>query len=96
MLTFLHRSFVMLKIWAKVMNSDKISTQLVYESIDNFTSDTFYLHVAEICHKLDLPSPIVLPMHIKHFTRYKNTTFKARDFVESISFDKLVLEDISQ
>lgn len=86
----------MLKIWAKVMIKDKISTQLVYESIDSFTDSTFYLHIAEICHKLDLPGPVVLPMHIKHFTHYKNTTFKPRDFVESINFDKLVIEDISQ
>ena len=86
----------MIKMWAKMMNSDKIISQITYQSIDNFTDDTFYLHVAEICHKLDIPSPIVLPMHIKHFTHYGNTTFKGRDFVESINFDKLVIENIRQ
>jgi hypothetical protein len=86
----------MIKIWAKVMVNEKIVKQLTYESIDNFSADTFYLHVAEICHKLDLPSPIVLPMHIKHFTQYNNTTFKSGDFVESFNFDKLNLENIRQ
>lgn len=86
----------MIKIWAKIMNKDKIYKQLTYESIDNFSNDTLYLHVAEICHKLDIPSPIVLPTHIKHFTHYNNTTFKARDFVESIDFEKLVIENIKQ
>ena len=86
----------MLKIWAKVMKKDKIVKQLVYESIDNFSADTFHLHVAELCHKLDLPTPIVLPSHIKHFVLYNNTTFKSRDFVESIDFDKLNLENIRQ
>lgn len=84
----------MIKIWAKIMNQDKIIQQYTYQSIDNFTDDTFYLHVAEICHKLDIPSPVVLATHIKHFTEYSNTTFKVRDFVESIDFEKLVLENI--
>ena len=86
----------MMKLCAKIINKDKIETQLTYESIDNFTEDTFYLHIAEICHKLDIPSPIVLPMHIKQFTHYNNTTFKVSDFVESIYFDKLVIENIRQ
>ncbi len=86
----------MIKMWAKIMNADKIKSQLTYQSIDTFSNETFYLHVAEICHKLDIPSPIVLPMHIKHFTLYGNTTFKPRDFVESIDFEKLVVENIKQ
>ena len=83
-------------MWAKVMVKDKIISQYVYESIDNFSDETFYLHVAEICHKLDIPTPIVLGMHIKHFVNYNNTTFKARDFVENINFDKLNIENIRQ
>ncbi len=84
----------MIKMWVKIMCDDKIENQMTYTSIDNFTNDTFYLHIAEICHKLDIPSPIVLPMHIKHFVNYNNTSFKQRDFVESINFDKLVIENI--
>ena len=83
----------MIKMWAKIINQEKIVAQILYESIDNFSNETFYLHVAEICHKLDIPSPIVLPTHIKHYTNYNNTTFKARDFVEYINFDKLVIEN---
>ncbi|MBQ8468317.1 MAG: hypothetical protein IJ542_01005 [Clostridia bacterium] len=86
----------MIKIWAKVMTKEKIVDQLVYESIDNFSPETFHLHVAEICHKLDLPTPIVLPAHIKHFIFYNNTTFKPRDFVESVNFEKLNLENFRQ
>ena len=84
----------MLKMWAKVIKKDKITKQLVYESIDNFSPDTFHLHIAELCHKLDLPTPVVLPTHIKHFVCYNNTTFKPRDFVESVDFEKLNIENI--
>lgn len=86
----------MIKMWAKVMIKDKILKQYVYESIDNFSDETFYLHIAEICQKLDLPTPIVLPSHTKHFTHYNNTTFKKRDFVEEIDFEKLNIENIRQ
>jgi len=84
----------MIKIWAKVMIKDKIIKQVMYESIDNFSDETFYLHVSEICHRLDLPTPIVLTMHTKHFVHYNNCTFKKRDFVETIDFEKLNLENI--
>lgn len=84
----------MIKMWAKVIKNEKIVGQLTYTSIDNFTDDTFYLHIAEICHKLDVPSPVVLPMHIKHFVLYNSTKFIARDFVDDINFDKLVIENI--
>ena len=86
----------MIKMWAKIMIKDKIISQYVYESIDNFSNETFYLHIAEICHKLDIPTPIVLDMHIKHFVHYNSTTFKSRDFVENINFDKLNIENIRQ
>ena len=86
----------MIKLWAKIIVEEKIKQQLTYESLDNFAGEEFYLHIAEICHKLDIPSPVVLPMHIKHFTLYNSTTFKVRDFVESIDFDKLVIENIKQ
>jgi len=86
----------MIKMWAKVMDKEKIKKQLVYESIDNFSADTFHLHIAEICHKLDLPTPIVLPAHIKHFVFYNNCTFKQRDFVEQIDFEKLNIENFRQ
>lgn len=84
----------MIKMWAKVLSNEKIIKQLTYESIDNFSNDTFYLHIAEICNKLDLATPIVLPMHIKHFIKYNNTTFKPQDFVENFPYAKLVIENI--
>ncbi len=84
----------MIIMWAKIIKEDKIATQYTYQSIDNFTEDTFYLHISNICHKLDLPTPVILPMHIKHFAQYGSTYFKPRDFVESVNLDRLVIENI--
>ena len=48
----------------------------------------------EIAEKLDIPTPVVLDKHIIDFTVYKNTRFFTDDFVESVNFEKLVLENI--
>lgn len=86
----------MIKLWAKIIKEDKIIQQITYESIDTYSDETFYLHVSELCHKLDIPSPIVLKTHIKQFNTYGNTTFILRDWVENINFDKLVVENIGK
>ena len=83
----------MIKMWAKVMVKDKIISQYVYESIDNFSETDFFKHIEKICHHLDIPTPIILPVHIKNFYEFNNIVFRSNDFVESIDFDKLTLEN---
>ena len=85
----------MVRIWAKTIKNHKILASYVYENIANFNPETFYLHVQEICHKLDIPTPIVLGYHIQNYIEFNNCTFTQRDFVESVHFDKLVLEEAS-
>ena len=55
--------------------------------VDNYSTE-------EIAEKLDIPTPVVLDKHIIDFTVYKNTRFFTDDFVESVNFEKLVLENI--
>lgn len=85
----------MIRIWAKTIVKHKITKSYIYESIDNFNKETFYLHMQEICHNLDIPSPVVLAYHINNYVEFNNCTFTQRDFVESINFDKLVIEEAS-
>lgn len=85
----------MIRLWAKTTKGQKLTRSYIYESIDNFNKETFYLHVQELCHKLDIPSPVVLNYHIENFINFNNCVFTTRDFVESINFDKLVIEEAS-
>ena len=85
----------MIRLWAKTTKGHKITKNYIYESIDNFSYETFYLHVQELCHKMDIPTPVVLDFHIKNFINFNNCVFLPRDFVESIAFDKLIIEEAS-
>ena len=85
----------MIRIWAKCYKNNKIVKSYIYESIDNFSFDTFYLHIQEICHKMDIPTPLVLNYHTENYIQFNRTIFRSADFVESISFDRLILEEAS-
>ncbi len=83
----------MIRIWARTMNGDKITRSFIYESIDTLKEDTFKLHIANICHEIDIPTPLVIANHISNFENFNNAVFLPRDFVESIDFDKFVIEN---
>lgn len=84
----------MIRIWAKIEKNHKLGKNIIYESLDNFKPETFYLHVQEICNRLDIPTPVIIESHIKNFDKFNTTTFLERDFIESIDFDKLILEHV--
>lgn len=84
----------MIKIWAKLETNHKLGNNIIYESLDKYDPDKLYLHIQEICHILDIPTPVILKSHISNFDRFNTTTFTIRDFVESINFDKLILEHV--
>ena len=83
----------MLRIWARTTQDLKITRSYIYTSIDTFSKETFRLHIEKICNELDIPSPIILDSHITNYIEFNNTTFIARDFIESIDFEKLILEN---
>ena len=45
------------------------------------------------CHELDLPTPVVLSSHASSFTQFNIARFKPGDFVESVDFDELTMEN---
>lgn len=83
----------MLRIWARTTVDSKIKLSYIYESIDNFSVDTFRLHIEKICHELDIPTPIILNTHINNFNEFNMVTFTVNDFVESVDFEKLIFEN---
>ena len=83
----------MMRIWVKVMKGDKILKDTIYQNYGEVTFDTFFTHLSAICHELDIPTPVLLKTHVQNFNEFHNMRFLPRDFVESIDFDKFVLED---
>ena len=81
-----------MRIWAKLVTENK--TLKATEITVDYDYHIFEEYVREIAYKLDIPTPVVLDKHIIDFTVYKSTRFFVEDFVESVNFEKLVLENI--
>jgi len=86
----------MTRIWAKIITNQKIKKDLIYTSPEICDADSFGSHVAEICHQLDIPTPVILKSNIKNFEEFNNTRFRRGDFVESVEFDFFALEDATE
>ncbi len=84
----------MIRIWAKLYRGEHIEKQLTYEREGAFTYADFFLYLAEICDALDVPTPVLLKTHLFHYAKFHHAVFRPRDFVESVPFDKLVLENL--
>lgn len=83
----------MIRIWAKVMKKDKIIEQYVLERNENMDYSLFFDYLREICENLDIATPVLIKTHLFNYAKYNNVRFTKSDFVEPISFDKLVLEN---
>ena len=83
-----------MKIWAKVMIDGKIKQQIVYERPEELVYSKFFEYVSEICTKLDVPTPVLVKAHVFNFAKFNHVKFTANDFVESIPFDHIFLENL--
>ena len=84
----------MFRIWAKVLENEHIVKQTVYENEKKFTYSQFFSYLAEICGGLDIPTPVLLKAHIFNYAKFNHVIFRPADFMEQVSFDRLVLENI--
>jgi hypothetical protein len=84
----------MIRIWAKVMKKSKIVRQFVFEKDGSIDYAEFFDYLRDICENLDIPTPVLIKTHLFNFAKYNVVRFDCNDFVESIDFDKLVLENI--
>ena len=83
----------MIRIWAKVLLKDKIVKQYMFEKFEQMDYSLFFDYLREICENLDIPTPVLIKTHLFNYAKYNNVRFSQSDFVEQISFDKLVLEN---
>ena len=83
----------MIKLWAKIITDNKIQKDMIYESADNYSRDDFFEHISEICYKLNIPTPAIVDSHFYNYEVFNTARFLPRDFVESVDFDKLEIEN---
>ncbi len=75
-----------MKVWLTTHTGEKIDKSFVLAP-EMYSDGEIAEYVKEICNELDEPTPIFLKKHYQHIKEFHNTTFTARDFVESIYFD---------
>jgi hypothetical protein len=77
-----------MKFWGKLKTGDKITGDTVVEAKD------FKEAVSAICDKFDLSKPMILEKHKKEISDFRITAFYPDDFVESVRFEALEIENI--
>ena len=79
----------MIKIWGKVITNEKIVKSKTVK-VDTETT-TFFDMLSNLCHSLNIPTPVLLDKHVYDFNLFKICTFNQDDFIENISFDKFIV-----
>lgn len=68
--------------------------QTTYSSEEKFSYGEFFRYLTDICYELDVPTPVLLKPHLFSYAKFNHVKFLPRDFLESVPFDSLVLENI--
>lgn len=84
----------MIRIWGKVVKKERIVRDWVFESEETFSYAEFFSYLTEICGALDVPTPVLLKNHLFQFAKFRHVVFRPSDFMESVAFDRLILENI--
>lgn len=83
-----------MRIWAKLMTDGHIKKQYVYENPERLTYSHFFEYLTEICYALDIPTPVLTKTHIFNFAKFNHVKFVKSDFVESLGYGFLMLENL--
>ncbi len=86
----------MFKIWAKTILNHKITRSYLYHSADKFNADEFLYYLTDICHEMDIPTPVILKSHVRNYSLFNIAKFRKQDFVESTDFDSFVIENAGE
>lgn len=69
--------------------------QTVVERDEKFYYSFFDEYLTEGCYALDEATPVIIKQHVMNFAKYRMTVFKPSDFIESVSFDRMVVENLA-
>lgn len=82
-----------MRFWIKTYVDDKITNDAIVVRNEKLTRAVFDDAIKEAVDKFDLSTPVILQQHYTHFFNFNSVKFLPRDFVESVNFDKMVVEN---
>ena len=83
-----------MKLWAKVIDGEYLRANVVVRNSLPLTQDNFEEVLREICHELDLSTPVTLASHFRHLAKFNIVEYKPRDFIEPVEFTKFAIENV--
>ena len=86
----------MVKISAKIIRNHKTVKTFTYVNVNEYDRNSFYDYLVEICRKLDISTPIVIPYNVDCYENFNSVSFKSEDFVDTVTFDSLLLENVDR
>ena len=86
----------MIKIHARLIKNQKTLKSITYQNINEYESKNFYFYLTEICRRLEISTPIVIAHSRENYEDFNFVKFSKDDFVDSINFDYLLLENIDR
>lgn len=86
----------MVKLWIKVIKADKIVKDVVVEREESFDYSLFADYLTEGLYSLDVATPVVIKNHIFNFAKYNVVRFVPSDFLESVDFDYVWVENLDR
>lgn len=86
----------MVKMWGRTFYEHKTVKSFTLEkSVKNEWHD-FWDYVSEICYNMDIATPIVMKKHLFDYAKYNYVRFDKSDFVETVDFDYLLIENVAR
>ncbi len=84
----------MVQISAKLIKNHKTIKSVTYKNVSEYDSSDFYFHISETCRRLDIETPVIIKYHRENYEQFNFVKFKPSDFIDSVNFDELLIENI--
>ena len=83
-----------MRLWATIRNGHRIQRETMihadFAKMDQV--EDWPGLIGEACHALDLARPVILQKHLRDMASFSRAVFKAEDFMEPVSFQRLEVE----
>ncbi len=85
-----------MKFWLKTTLGEKITADGIFEIDDPVTVDGLSAFLHDKLLDYDLPTPVILPLHINKLKSFSVVRFKRDDFIENTDFDLMIIEVLKE
>ena len=83
-----------MKLWFKIMSNDRLVYNAIEENDLPLEREDYERTLTEMCHKANLSTPVSLFPHYMSLVKFNVTDYLPRDFMESVDFDRVIIENI--